>query len=33
MWWYNEYQHVGYDTDGRRIIKPPQRDHIDDFLK
>ncbi|KAG6459636.1 ribosome biogenesis protein BOP1 homolog isoform X2 [Manduca sexta] len=33
MWWYNEYQHVGYDLDGRRIMKPPQRDHIDDFLK
>ncbi|KAJ8719903.1 hypothetical protein PYW07_011946 [Mythimna separata] len=33
MWWYNEYPHVGYDTDGRRIVKPPQRDQIDDFLK
>ncbi|XP_045774193.1 ribosome biogenesis protein BOP1 homolog isoform X1 [Maniola jurtina] len=33
MWWYNEYPHVGYDLDGRRLIKPPQRDHIDDFLK
>ncbi|XP_039757078.1 ribosome biogenesis protein BOP1 homolog [Pararge aegeria] len=33
MWWYNEYPHVGYDLDARRIIKPPQRDHIDDFLK
>ncbi|XP_064073157.1 ribosome biogenesis protein BOP1 homolog isoform X1 [Vanessa tameamea] len=33
MWWYNEYPHVGYDLDGRRLIKPPQRDHIDEFLK
>ncbi|XP_041981101.1 ribosome biogenesis protein BOP1 homolog [Aricia agestis] len=33
MWWYNEYQHVGYDLDGRKIIKPPQRDQIDEFLK
>ncbi|CAB3227985.1 unnamed protein product [Arctia plantaginis] len=33
MWWYNEYPHVGYDLDGRRIIKPPQRDQIDEFLK
>ncbi|KAH9639801.1 hypothetical protein HF086_002946 [Spodoptera exigua] len=33
QWWYREYPHVGYDLDGRRIIKPPQRDQIDDFLK
>ncbi|KOB76137.1 Uncharacterized protein OBRU01_06296 [Operophtera brumata] len=33
MWWYNEYPHVGYDLDGRRLIKPPQRDQIDEFLK
>ncbi|KAI8431886.1 hypothetical protein MSG28_004444 [Choristoneura fumiferana] len=33
MWWYNEYPHVGYDLDGRKIIKPPQRDQIDEFLK
>ncbi|CAH2089967.1 unnamed protein product [Euphydryas editha] len=33
MWWYNEYPHVGYDLDGRRLIRPPQRDHIDEFLK
>ncbi|KAL0878461.1 hypothetical protein ABMA27_003557 [Loxostege sticticalis] len=33
MWWYNEYPHVGYDLDGRRIMRPPQRDQIDEFLK
>ncbi|CAH1637124.1 unnamed protein product [Spodoptera littoralis] len=33
LWWYREYTHVGYDLDGRRIIKPPQRDQIDEFLK
>ncbi|XP_045500058.1 ribosome biogenesis protein BOP1 homolog [Colias croceus] len=33
MWWYNEYPHIGYDLDGRRIAKPPQRDQIDEFLK
>lgn len=33
MWWYNEYPHVGYDLDGRQLIKPPQRDQIDEFLK
>ncbi|CAH0755058.1 unnamed protein product [Diatraea saccharalis] len=32
-WWYDEYPHVGYDLDGRRIMKPPQRDQIDEFLK
>ncbi|XP_026745223.1 ribosome biogenesis protein BOP1 homolog [Trichoplusia ni] len=33
MWWYNEYPHVGYDLDARQVLRPPQRDHIDDFLK
>ncbi|XP_032518028.2 ribosome biogenesis protein BOP1 homolog [Danaus plexippus] len=33
MWWYNEYPHIGYTLDGERIIKPPQRDQIDEFLK
>ncbi|CAG9582900.1 unnamed protein product [Danaus chrysippus] len=33
MWWYNEYPHIGYTLDGQRIIKPPQRDQIDEFLK
>lgn len=31
--WYDEYKHIGYDWDGKKIIKPPQRDQIDDFLK
>lgn len=33
MWWYNEYPHAGYDLDGRKLMKPPQRDQIDEFLK
>lgn len=32
-WWYREYAHEGYDLDGRRLLRPPQRDAIDDFLK
>ncbi|KAJ2951504.1 hypothetical protein O0L34_g13653 [Tuta absoluta] len=32
-WWYKEYPHVGYDLDGKRILRPQQRDAIDDFLK
>lgn len=31
--WYDEYKHIGYDWDGKKIIKPPQRDQIDEFLK
>lgn len=33
LWWYRDYPHVGYDTDARRLLKPPQRDRIDDFLQ
>ncbi|CAK1542850.1 unnamed protein product [Leptosia nina] len=32
-WWYSEYEHLGYDLDGRRIARPPTRDHIDEFLR
>lgn len=31
--WYDEYKHIGYDWDGKKIIKPPQRDQLDEFLK
>lgn len=33
MQWYDEYKHIGYDWDAKKIIKPPQRDQLDDFLK
>ncbi|XP_058065929.1 ribosome biogenesis protein BOP1 homolog [Anopheles bellator] len=33
MHWYDEYKHVGYDWDAKRIIKPKQGDAIDDFMK
>ncbi|CAG4933037.1 unnamed protein product [Parnassius apollo] len=32
-WWYDEYEHVGYDVEGRRIARPPRRDRIDEFLR
>ncbi|XP_053608417.1 ribosome biogenesis protein BOP1 homolog [Plodia interpunctella] len=32
-WWYREYAHVGYDLDGRRLMRPPARDLIDEFLR
>lgn len=33
MQWYDEYKHIGYDWDAKKIIKPPKRDQLDDFLK
>ncbi|KRT80954.1 hypothetical protein AMK59_5564 [Oryctes borbonicus] len=33
MKWYNDYKHLGYDWDGKPIIKPETGDKIDDFLK
>lgn len=33
MHWYDEYKHIGYDWDGKQIIKPPKHDQLDDFLK
>ncbi|XP_022112807.2 ribosome biogenesis protein BOP1 homolog [Pieris rapae] len=32
-WWYDEFPHLGYDLDGRRIARPQRRDLIDDFLR
>ncbi|XP_060533643.1 ribosome biogenesis protein BOP1 homolog [Cylas formicarius] len=31
--WYDDYKHIGYDWDGKKIIKPDTGDHLDDFLK
>lgn len=33
MKWYDEQKHIGYDWDAKKIIKPPKRDQLDDFLK
>lgn len=33
MHWYDEYKHIGYDWEAKKIIKPAQGDQIDDFLK
>jgi len=33
MHWYDEYKHIGYDWDAKKIIKPPQGDQIDEFLR
>ncbi len=33
MNWYDEYEHLGYDWDGRKIMKPNSEDQLDYFLK
>lgn len=33
MQWYDEYPHIGYDWDGKRILKPEKGDQLDNFLK
>ncbi|XP_308633.5 ribosome biogenesis protein BOP1 homolog [Anopheles gambiae] len=33
MHWYDEYKHVGYDWDAKKIIKAKKGDAIDDFLQ
>ena len=30
--WYDEYPHVGYDLDGKKLIRPIQGDKLDSFL-
>ncbi|XP_030755138.1 ribosome biogenesis protein BOP1 homolog [Sitophilus oryzae] len=31
--WYDDYKHLGYDWDGKQIVKPETGDHLDEFLK
>ncbi len=33
MEWYKDFAHIGYDHDGRKIIKPAQGDELDYFLE
>lgn len=32
MEWYNDYPHIGYDINGKKIMKPAQGDDLDKFL-
>ncbi|KAK6624767.1 hypothetical protein RUM44_011627 [Polyplax serrata] len=32
MNWYDDYPHLGYDWDGKKIFKPQNRDQLDEFL-
>ena len=31
--WYDDYSHIGYDVEGRKLIKPEQGDALDEFLE
>jgi ribosome biogenesis protein ERB1 len=33
MEWYNDYPHLGYDWEGKKILKPAKGDELDRFLK
>ncbi|XP_054164412.1 ribosome biogenesis protein bop1-A-like [Oppia nitens] len=30
--WYNDFEHIGYNLDGNKIIKPPKVDEMQEFL-
>jgi len=33
MEWFKDYNHIGYDLLGRRILKPEAGDEIDEFIE
>lgn len=33
MNWYDDYPHLGYDWDGKKILKPKKSDQLDEFLR
>ena len=33
MNWYADYPHIGYDLEGKKILKPVRGDEIDNFLR
>jgi ribosome biogenesis protein ERB1 len=30
--WYDDYPHIGYDRDGKKILRPAKGDELDKFL-
>ena len=32
MYWYDAFNHIGYDVEGKKIMKPISTDEIDEFL-
>ena len=33
MEWYDDYPHIGYDVTGKKIMRPPKRDELEEFLE
>uniref|UniRef100_A0A0C9Q500 AAEL001169 protein n=1 Tax=Fopius arisanus TaxID=64838 RepID=A0A0C9Q500_9HYME len=33
MKWYDDYSHIGYNLDGKKLVKPEKGDLLDNFLK
>lgn len=33
MHWYDDLPHVGYDIDGKKILRPARGDELDKFLQ
>ena len=33
MHWYDDMPHIGYDIDGKRVLRPAVGDDLDKFLK
>ncbi|KAK8830975.1 hypothetical protein WA577_003675 [Blastocystis sp. JDR] len=31
--WYDKYDHIGYDLNGEKIMRPKKQDHIDKYIK
>lgn len=32
MRWYDDYDHLGYNWDGKKILKPSKVDELDNFI-
>jgi len=33
MHWYDDLPHVGYDIDGKKVLRPARGDELDKFLQ
>ena len=33
MHWYDDLPHIGYDIDGKKVLRPARGDELDKFLK
>ena len=33
MHWYDDLPHVGYDINGKKVLRPARGDELDKFLK